>query len=144
MWPPVLIGTSAAAAAVPLSLGLVSARGAEGLVWASVISMGAYTVALTLFWLRGQEAGGRALAVGLGRSLVAGAAASAAGWVVAGMVLRRPVLGSHRGAGRPSWWAGWWWQLVFAGVARLLGSRELRSLWEARRGGGAADTPATG
>ena len=143
MWPPVLIGTIAAAAAVPLSLGLVSARGAEGLVWASVISMGAYTVALTLFWLRGQEAGGRALAVGLGRSLVAGAAASAAGWVVAGWF-----------SGDRSWAVtealgaflvgGLVVALVFAGVARLLGSRELRSLWEARRGGGSDDTPATG
>ena len=140
MWPPVLIGTLAAAAAVPLSLGLVSARGAEGLVWASVLSMGAYTVALTLFWLRGQDTGGRTLAVGLGRSLVAGAAASAAGWVVAG-----------RFSGDRSWEVtealgafvvgGLVVAVVFAGVARLLGSSELRLLWEARRGGGSDNSP---
>jgi len=122
MWPPVVIGTLAAAAAIPLSLGLVSARGARGLVWASVISVGVYTVALTLFWLRGQDAGGRSLALGLVRSLVAGWFSRDRAWevteavgafVVGGLVVA----------------------VVFWAVARLLGSRELQALWEARREG---------
>ena len=140
MWPPVVIGTLAAAAAIPLSLGLVSVRGANGLVWASVISMGVYTVALTLFWLRGQDTGGRSLALGLGRSLVAGAAASGAGWVVAGWFSRdrswevTEAVGAFVVGGLVV-------ASVFWAVARLLGSRELQSLWEAGRGSDSDSSP---
>ncbi len=140
MWPPVVIGTLAAAVAVPLSLGLVSAWDAEGLVWASVISMAAYTVTLTLFWLRGRGAAGKGLALGLARSVVAGVAAAGAGWLVArwfsqdGAWKVTEALGAFVVGGVVV-------ALVFAAVARLLGSRELQSLWAARRGGDTASSP---
>ena len=140
MWPPVVIGTLAAAAAIPLSLGLVSARGAKGLVWASVISVGVYTVALTLFWLRGQDTGGRSLALGLGRSLVAGAAAAGAGWTAAGWFSRDRAWDITEAVGAFAV-GGLVVVVVFWAVARLLGSRELQTLWEARRRNGSDDSP---
>ncbi len=142
MWPPVIIGTLAAAIAVPLSLGLVSVWDAEGLVWASVISMAAYTVGLTFFWLRGQDAGGKGLASGLARSVVAGGVAAGAGWLVArwfsedGAWTVAEALGAFVAGGVIV-------ALVFAAVARLLGSRELQLLRAARQGGDTANSPET-
>ena len=100
MWPPVIIGTLGAAVAVPLSLGLVSVWDAEGLVWASVISMAAYTVALTFFWLRGQDAGGKGLGFGAG-AFSGGRGCRGRGRMAGGpLVFRGRGLDSRRGAGR--------------------------------------------
>lgn len=133
MWPPVLIGTAAAVVAIPLSLLLVAVWDIEGLVWASVISMAAYAIVLTLYWLRGDWAQGRRLAAGLARSMVAGATAAGAGWWVAqafsavGSWSVAQALGGFLVGGATV-------ALVFAVVARLLGSRELRFLLNGRRG----------
>ncbi|MYH06451.1 MAG: hypothetical protein F4194_08315, partial [Acidimicrobiia bacterium] len=140
MWPPVAIGTLAAAAAGPLSLVLVSLRGAPGLAWASVISMGVYTVALTLYWLRGQDGGGRSLALGLVRSLVAGAAAAGAGWMVAGWFSPGRAWDVTEAAAAFVV-GGLVVAVVFWAVARLLGGRELQGLWEARRRAASDDSP---
>ncbi len=128
MWPPVVIGTLAAAAAVPLSLALVSAWDTHGLVWASVASMAAYTTALTFFWLRGRGSEGRRLVLGMARSIVAGAAAAGAGWLVVrwfseeGTWEVAEALGAFVVGGATV-------ALVFAGAARMMGSREVKSLW---------------
>ena len=132
MWPPVIIGTLAAGMAVPLSLLLVNLGGVRGLVWASVSSMAAYTMVLTFYWFRDRETENRsALLWGLARSVVAGAAAAGAGWWVANLfqtgaswtvvdALAAFVVGGATVA------------LVFAAVAWMMGSEELRSLWTRR------------
>ena len=132
MWPPVLIGTLAAGVAVPLSLLLLEVWDIGGLVWASVISMGAYAIALTLYWMRGRKAEGRRLIAGLARSVGAGAAAGAAGWWVAGRFSEdgewsiAEALGGFGVGGATV-------AVVFAAAAWLLGSSELRSLVAGRR-----------
>lgn len=131
MWPPVLIGTGATALAVPLSLALVEAGGVHGLVWASIISIVVYTVALTLYWFRGRDAHRASLIRGGVRSLGAGAVAAGAGWWVAerfgsgGSWEVGEALGAFGVGGATV-------ALVFAAVAWLLGSAELRSLWTGR------------
>lgn len=127
MWPPVLIGTVAAGAAIPMSLLLVAAWDAQGLVWASVLSIAAYTIVLTLYWLRGRGAEGRRLVLGMIRSVAAGGAAAGAGWLVArsfsdnGAWSVAEAVGGFVVGGTTV-------ALVFAAVAWLLGSKELRSL----------------
>ena len=131
MWPPVVIGTLAAGAAVPLSLLLVSVRGISGLAWASVISMSAYALVLTLWWLRGSGARGGLLLWAGARSMAAAAAAAGAGWWVAGALqpgaspTATEALGAFVAGGATV-------ALVFAAVAWLVGSEELRSI-RARR-----------
>ena len=135
MWPPVLIGTVAATAAIPLSLLLVNAWDVKGLAWASVLSMTAYTIALALYWLRGRETGKVRLAWSWARSVVAGAAAAGAGWLVAGWFRDDgswtlvEALGAFVAGGATV-------ALVFAAVAWATGSREWESLWASRRGQG--------
>ena len=132
MWPPVLIGTAAAAAAVLLALLMVAAWGAGGLVWASVISMAAYSVTLTLYWVRGRGTDGRRLAMSLGRSVAAGMAAAGAGWWMArlfsdgGAWSIAEALGGFVVGGATV-------ALVFTVVSWWLGSREVRSLWASWR-----------
>ncbi len=131
MWPPVLIGTLATVVAIPLALVLVDVGGTGGLVWASVISMVAYAVFLTLYWFRGREANSLPLVWGGVRSVVAGAVAAGAGWWVAerfqsqGSWTMGEALGAF-GLG------GVTVAVVFAAVAWLLGSEELRSAWAGR------------
>jgi len=128
MWPPVLIGTGAAAMAVVLSMVMVAAWDAGGLVWASVLSMGAYAVTLTLYWVRGRGAEGNRLAMSLGRSVAAGVVAAGAGWWMARLFSDdaawsiAEALGGFVAGGATV-------ALVFAAVSWWLGSREVRSLW---------------
>ena len=132
MWPPVLIGTLAAALAVLLSVLLVAAWDVQGLVWASVLSMAAYAVGLTVYWMRGRGAEGRRLAAGLGRCMLAGTAAAAAGWWVARLFLADGAWSLAEAAG--GFLAGGATvAVVFATVAWWSGSRELRSLWAGGR-----------
>lgn len=129
MWPPVLIGTAGAAAAVPLSLLLIARWEASGLAWASVLSMAVYTVALTLYWIRGRGPEGRRLAGSLARSAAAGAAAAGTGWWIARLFSEdgawsvAEALGGFLVGGAAV-------ALVFAAAAWVLGSREVRSLWD--------------
>ncbi len=131
MWPPVLIGTLVAGVAVPLSLLLVNVWEIRGLVWASVFSMTGYTMVLTLYWIRGRQVAGAPLLWGWARSVMAGAAAAGAGWWVAGRfqeegswmvvdALSALVVGGATVI------------LVFAAVAWLTKSAELKSLWDGR------------
>ncbi|MCE2526015.1 MAG: murein biosynthesis integral membrane protein MurJ [Actinomycetia bacterium] len=132
MWPPVLIGTGAAAMAVVLSMVMVAAWDAGGLVWASVLSMGAYAVTLTFYWVRGRGAEGNRLAMSLGRSAAAGVVAAGAGWWVARLFSDdaawsiAEALGGFVAGGATV-------ALVFAAVSWWLGSREVRSLWDGWR-----------
>ena len=131
MWPPVLIGTMATVVAVPVALWLVDVGGTSGLVWASVISMVAYAIALTVYWFRGRGANGLPLVGSWVRSVVAGAVAAGAGWLIA-----------ERFGSQGSWTigeavgafvlGGLTVAVVFAAVAWLLKSAELKSLLAGR------------
>jgi putative peptidoglycan lipid II flippase len=54
MWLPVLVGTAATLAAIPLSFVMFDAAGVEGLAIASSLVMWLYTIALTLIWGHGR------------------------------------------------------------------------------------------
>ena len=50
MWAPVVIGTLATAAAIPIYWGLYEAMGVDGLALASTLSILIYTAGLALVW----------------------------------------------------------------------------------------------
>lgn len=82
MWPPALLGTAVALAAVPLYLRLGEIQGARGLAWAGVLGMSAYTL-LTLLLLRVRHGGprlGPLLGTGARAVLVALPAGAATLW----------------------------------------------------------------
>jgi putative peptidoglycan lipid II flippase len=81
MWAPVIIGTAATAAAVPIYWGLQKAMGVNGLALASSIAITLYTVALAVVWYRrtgGEEA--RAVGATTLRALPLAALAGLAAW----------------------------------------------------------------
>ncbi len=99
MWPPVIIGTLASIAAVPVYFGLQERFGLEGVALASTVTLGLYTAALGWRWYRAQDRPGRirrvvdAPARAVPLAVIAGFAAFATAWIVA------LVLGD-------GWWAG--------------------------------------
>jgi putative peptidoglycan lipid II flippase len=88
MWAPVIIGTLATAAAVPIYSGLQHAMGVNGLALASSIAITLYTGALAVVWYRrtGWEEA-RPVAVTALRNLPLAAVAGLATWAVAEGVL---------------------------------------------------------
>ena len=76
MWLPVLVGTAATAAAIPLSLMMFEATGVAGLAIASSIVMWLYTIALTAIWAHRRPDRWRPLAATLGRTLPVSLAAA--------------------------------------------------------------------
>jgi putative peptidoglycan lipid II flippase len=95
MWTPVIVGTLATAAAVPIYWGLHHAMGVEGLALASSIAITLYTAALAVVWYR--RIGwsyARPVAVTSVRNLPLAAAAGVAAWAAAGWVMGRfPIQG---------------------------------------------------
>jgi putative peptidoglycan lipid II flippase len=69
MWLPVLVGTAATAAAIPLSLMMFEATGVAGLAIASSIVMWLYTIALVAIWAYRRPDRWRPLAATAGRTL---------------------------------------------------------------------------
>ena len=69
MWVPVLVGTAATLAAIPLSLWMFRTTGVAGLAIASSIVMWLYTVALALIWASRRPDRLRPLAAIVGRTL---------------------------------------------------------------------------
>ena len=72
MWTPVVVGTATSAAAVPVYWLLQRAFGLRGVAAASVLVLGAYTVALLMIWYRMPDHSGRfpAVAHSTGRAVV--------------------------------------------------------------------------
>ena len=120
MWTPVIIGTGAAAVAIPLYIGLTDSFGIEGVALASVLALGSYTVVLALLWYNGAEGRARLRKVlGIaGRAIPPTVLGSAAAFLVAWAVMTHlpgqatlvSLLAILLGA------------LVFAGIAFSLGS----------------------
>jgi len=95
MWTPVIVGTLATAAAVPIYWALHEAMGVEGLALASSIAITLYTAALAVIWYRrtGWDHA-RPVAVTSLRNLPLAAAAGLAAWAAADWVMGRfPVQG---------------------------------------------------
>jgi putative peptidoglycan lipid II flippase len=90
MWVPVVVGTLATAAAVPVYWGLQEAMGVDGLALASSVAITLYTLALAAIWYRrnGWEHA-RPLAVTSLRNLPLAAAGGAAAWYAADWVMGR-------------------------------------------------------
>ncbi|MFH1330877.1 MAG: murein biosynthesis integral membrane protein MurJ [Actinomycetota bacterium] len=90
MWTPVIVGTLATAAAVPIYWGLRQAMGVDGLALASSIAITLYTTALAVIWYRRTGwPDGRPVAVTSLRSLPLAAAAGLAAWSAAEWVMSR-------------------------------------------------------
>ena len=88
MWTPVLVGTAVTVVAVPMYFLMEGWFGIEGVAVASVLSLGAYSVALAALWYRGRSGRARLRAVleTAGRAIpptvVGAAAAFLVGWVI--------------------------------------------------------------
>lgn len=94
MWAPVVIGTLATAAAIPIYVVLRSAMGVEGLALASTISITLYTVALAVVWYRrtGPDEGVKLLGA-FGRNLPFAAAGGLAAWGIAALLTPNGFIG---------------------------------------------------
>jgi len=95
MWVPVVVGTLATAAAVPIYWGLQHAMGVDGLALASSLAITLYTAALAAVWYRrtGWQHARPVAATSL-RNLPLAAAAGLAGWAAASWVMGRfPIQG---------------------------------------------------
>jgi putative peptidoglycan lipid II flippase len=88
MWAPVVIGTLATVAAVPIYWGLQEAMGVNGLALASTLSILVYTIGLAVVWYgrMGWE-WARPVAASAARGLPVAAAAGFAAWGAAAWVL---------------------------------------------------------
>jgi putative peptidoglycan lipid II flippase len=88
MWAPVLIGTAATAAAVPIYWGLYEAMGVDGLALASTVAITLYTGALAVLWYHrtGWQAA-RSVGVVAVRNLPIAALAGVAAWAVAEWIM---------------------------------------------------------
>ncbi|MFH1105325.1 MAG: murein biosynthesis integral membrane protein MurJ [Actinomycetota bacterium] len=90
MWTPVVAGTLATVAAVPIYWALNRALGVDGLALASSVSITLYTAALAVAWYRRTDrAELRPVARTAGLTLPFAAAGGAAGWVAATLLLDR-------------------------------------------------------
>jgi putative peptidoglycan lipid II flippase len=88
MWTPVVIGTLATVAAVPIYWGLQRTLDVDGLALASSISIVLYTAALAVVWYRRTGwSHATPVAVTFGRNLPLAAIAGLAGWAVSELVL---------------------------------------------------------
>ena len=90
MWTPVIVGTLATAAAIPIYWGLNEAMGVDGLALASSIAITLYTAALAVIWYR--RTGwpqARPVAVTSLRNLPLAGAAGLAAWGAAEWVMSR-------------------------------------------------------
>jgi len=88
MWAPVVVGTMATAAAIPIYWGLYESMGINGLALASTLSILLYTVALAVVWYgRTGWEHARPVALSAARALPVAAAAGVASWGAAGWVL---------------------------------------------------------
>ena len=90
MWAPVVVGTLATGAAIPIYWGLQRAMGAEGLALASTLSILIYTLGLAVIWYgrTGWEYLKPVLAATLGSAPVA-AGAGLAAWAASGWLIGR-------------------------------------------------------
>jgi putative peptidoglycan lipid II flippase len=95
MWTPVVVGTLATGAAIPIYWSLERAMGVNGLALASSVSITLYTLALGVVWYRRTGwAPARPVAVTSLRNLPLAAAAGAAAWGAARWVMGRfPIQG---------------------------------------------------
>ena len=90
MWVPVVVGTLATAAAVPIYWGLYEAMGVNGLALASTLSITLYTAALAVVWYgRTGWAHARQVAITILRNLPLAGAAGLAAWGIAEWVMGR-------------------------------------------------------
>jgi len=90
MWAPVLVGTLATAAAVPIYWGLYESMGVDGLALASTLSILLYTSALAILWYgRTGWEHARPIALSAARALPVAMAAGLASWGTAEWVLSR-------------------------------------------------------
>jgi putative peptidoglycan lipid II flippase len=90
MWAPVIVGTLATGAAVPIYWALNRALGVDGLALASSISITLYTVALAVLWYRRNGwATARPVAVTTLRNLPLAAAAGFAAWGASDWIAHR-------------------------------------------------------
>ncbi|MDP2622501.1 MAG: lipid II flippase MurJ, partial [Actinomycetota bacterium] len=88
MWAPVLIGTLATVAAVPMYWALNDALGVEGLALASSLAITLYTAGLAIVWYRRTSPKElRPVARTLAGNLPLAAAAGAAAWFISEWVL---------------------------------------------------------
>ncbi len=88
MWTPVIVGTAAFAAAIPIYWGLQEAMGVNGLALASTLSIGLYTAALAVVWYgRTGLEHLRPVAAAAAVNLPIAAVAGLAGWGVASWIL---------------------------------------------------------
>lgn len=88
MWAPVVVGTMATAAAIPIYLVLDDRMGVDGLALASSVAITVYTLALAVVWYRRTGvAEARPVALTTGRVLVPTAVAAAAAWWVADRIV---------------------------------------------------------
>jgi putative peptidoglycan lipid II flippase len=88
MWTPVIVGTLATIAAIPLYWGLLEAFDVSGLALASTLALAVYTVVLAVLWHRstGWEYLGRIL-TSTRRALPIAVLGGLAAWVVSELVL---------------------------------------------------------
>ncbi len=126
MWTPVVIGTLATVAAIPLFLALLDAMGAPGLALASSLAMTAYTVVLAAVWYtRTGLRQLRPVLTALVRSAVAAAVAAAVAWPVARLITGTGELGFLRSL-LALLIGGGIVLAAYGGVNAALGSPELR------------------
>ena len=85
MWTPVVVGSVTTVVAIPTYWAMQRTFGLEGVAAASVISLGAYTVALAVMWYRDPDHRGRAASIleGAGRALPLAVGGGAAAWATA-------------------------------------------------------------
>ncbi len=134
MWIPVVTGTIGTLIGIPLYVWLFDELGAPGMALASTLALTAYTLILGAIWHRTVGTGElRPLLATAVRSLAAGGAAAALGWLAVSALTGDVAT------------AGFWRSLAallvgglvvtgsFAAVARLLRSPELDGLRGGRR-----------
>jgi putative peptidoglycan lipid II flippase len=85
MWTPVVVGSVATVAAVPTYWLMQRSFGLEGVAAASVVALGAYTVALTILWYRNEAHRGRIGGIldGAGRALPLAVIGGGVAWLSA-------------------------------------------------------------
>lgn len=85
MWTPVAVGSVATVLAVPVYWLMQRSFGLEGVAAASVISLGTYTLALSVLWYRDSSHRGRWVQIldGAGRALPLAVVGGAAAWLAA-------------------------------------------------------------
>jgi len=132
MWIPVGVGTAATAVAIPLYMWLFNIMNIRGLALASTVSIAVYAIALASIWhVRNGVEDLRPILGTAWRSATAGVAAGLSTWGVVRLITGSSVPGADLSL--VALVAGALVViLVYAGVARLLGARELAGLLRGR------------